>query len=258
MRADADGNPRTAVRRWLRGELGTVHDLVGRVPGVTQAFADLISSRMNEDIRALMRGADLEPAEVRRTAGLPDSVEPLLGDLNTIAKAEQGFLPVTEAVNSLRRVPASVFGHEAGLPFADDSYDAIVCSLLLSYLQHPADCLSECHRVLKPGGRLVVSSMKPDADTSTIYREFIDAIEATPDDALSDSREEILASARLLLNKAAELMRHEQEGLFCFFTAEQLTSLVRRAEFAHVRIRHAYGSPPQAIVVSCRKPEILH
>ena len=246
------------MRRWIRGELGPVDDLVGRVPGVTQAFADLISSRMNEDIRALMRGADLKPDEVRRAAGLPDSVDLLLGDLNTMAKAEQGFVSFSEAVKSFRRIPASVFEHDAGLPFPDESYDAIVCSLVLSYLQHPSACLSECRRILKPGGRLVVSSMKPDADTSTIYREFIETIEATPDEALSDSREEILASARALLNKAAELMRHEKEGLFCFFTAEQLSTLVRRAGFTHVRIRHAYGNPPQAIVVSCHKPEILH
>ncbi len=258
VRADADGTPRTATRRWLHGELGTIHELVGRVPGVTQTFADLIYSRMNEDIRALLRGADLEPEQVRKGAGLPDTVEPLLNDINIMAKVEQGHLSVAQALQSLRRIPASVFEHGAGLPFADESYDAVVASLLLSYLKHPADCLSECRRILRPGGRLVVSSMKPDADTSIIFREFIEAMEATPDDALESSRDHILDSARALLNKAAELMRHEKEGLFCFFAAEQLSSLVRRAGFTHVRIRHAYGTPPQAIVVSCRKPEILN
>lgn len=258
VRADADGNPRTAIRRWLSGELGTVHDLIGRVPGVTKVFADLVSSRMDQDVHALLRGADMDPREVRRAAGLAESLDPLLCDLNMMAKVELGFVPVSTAVDSLRRVPRSVFECEPGLPLEDESYDAVVCSLLLSYLQYPADCLAECRRILKPGGRLVVSSMKPDADTSIIYREFIDTLDATRDDQLSGMREELIAAARGLLNKAAELVRHEKEGLFCFFSTEQLSSLVRRAGFTHVRIRYAYGSPPQAIVVSCRKPEILH
>ncbi|MFW2386849.1 MAG: methyltransferase domain-containing protein, partial [Polyangiales bacterium] len=257
IRADADGNPRTAMRRWLSGELGSVHDLVGRIPGVTQPFADAIAARMNEDLRALLRGADLNAEAVRKGAGLEDVTGPLLADLNTLAKAENGTLSVSTAIQSLKRVPASVFEHGAGLPFADASYDAVVSSLVLSYLKYPADCLSECWRVLKPGGRLVVSSMKPDADTSVIYREFLDTIDATPDAELSADREEILQSARALLNKAAELLRHEKEGKFSFFDSEQLSSLVRRAGFSHVRIRQAYGTPPQAIVVSCRKPEIL-
>jgi SAM-dependent methyltransferase len=225
---------------------------------MTPAFADLISSKMSDDIHALLRGADLEPEAIRRDAGLPESLDPLLYDLNHMAKAELGLLPLSAAVDSLRRVPPSVFESDAGLPFAAESYDAIVSSLLLSYLQYPDDCLAECRRILRPGGRLVVSSMKPDADTSIIYREFIDTLEATPDEELSDTREALLTAARGFLNKAAELMRHEKEGLFCFYTAEQLSSLVRRAGFTHVRIRQAYGNPPQAIVVSCRKPEILH
>ena len=257
IRADADGNPRTAMRRWLCGELGSLGDLVGRIPGVTQPFADAVASRMNDDVRALLRGADLDPEEVRRAVGLEELMAPVLSDLNTLARAENGTVSVSSAIQSLKRVPASVFEHAPGLPFANECYDAVVSSLVLSYLKYPADCLSECWRVLKPGGRLVVSSMKPDADTSIIYREFMDTVEATPDEELSADRQEILESARALLNKAAELLRHEKEGRFSFFDAEELTALVRRAGFTHVRIRQAYGTPPQAIVVSCQKPAIL-
>ena len=101
-----------------------------------------------------------------------------------------------------------------------------------------------------------MSSMKPDADTSIIYREFVDMLEAASDEELPADRAELIEAARGLLNKAAEVMRHEKEGLFCFYDERELTTLVRRAGFTRVTVRRAYGSPPQAIIVSCRKPRI--
>jgi ArsR family transcriptional regulator len=42
------------------------------------------------------------------------------------------------------------------LPFADDSFDAVLVFHTLTYAERPARVLSECARVLRPGGRLVV------------------------------------------------------------------------------------------------------
>ena len=49
----------------------------------------------------------------------------------------------------------------AGVEFASDTFDKICCSLLLSYLQDPVGLLRQMHRLLRPGGRIVGSSMKP-------------------------------------------------------------------------------------------------
>lgn len=43
------------------------------------------------------------------------------------------------------------------LPFSDGSFDGIVCSSVLEYVDDPARVLSEFARVLRAGGRLVVS-----------------------------------------------------------------------------------------------------
>jgi SAM-dependent methyltransferase len=45
----------------------------------------------------------------------------------------------------------------AHLPVADQSLDGILCSSVLEYVSNPAACLAEFARVLRPGGRLVVS-----------------------------------------------------------------------------------------------------
>lgn len=255
VRANADGNARTAMRRWIRGELSSIHELVGRMPGMSRTIAEQLASKMDPDLHAVLRGAELDAELVRREKGLPEQLGPLLNDINTLAQTELGLLPDATAISSIKKMPPSVFEGDVGLPFADEAFDSVVCSLLLSYLQHPADCLAECRRVLRPGGTLVVSSMRPDADTSIIYREFIETLEGSSDRDLAADRQELLTAARGLLNKAAQLMRDEKEGRFCFYTRDQLSTMVRRAGFNRVRIRQAYGNPSQAIVVSCRKPK---
>lgn len=47
---------------------------------------------------------------------------------------------------------------------ADDSIDQAVMALVLHHLAHPVSALREIHRTLKPGGRVVVSTVHPTAD----------------------------------------------------------------------------------------------
>jgi SAM-dependent methyltransferase len=47
------------------------------------------------------------------------------------------------------------------LPFPDDTFDAITASLVLHYLEDWGPALAELRRVLKPGGRLIVSVNHP-------------------------------------------------------------------------------------------------
>lgn len=47
------------------------------------------------------------------------------------------------------------------LPYADDTFDDVVASLVLHYLQDWGPALAELRRVLKPGGRLIASVDHP-------------------------------------------------------------------------------------------------
>jgi SAM-dependent methyltransferase len=46
---------------------------------------------------------------------------------------------------------------EAGLPFDDETFDAVVLGELLEHVRHPAEVVAEARRVLRPGGTLVGS-----------------------------------------------------------------------------------------------------
>ena len=53
----------------------------------------------------------------------------------------------------------SVVGDAHRLPFVDSSVDLVLCIQVLEHCRRPADVVREAHRVLVPGGRLVLSTV---------------------------------------------------------------------------------------------------
>lgn len=49
----------------------------------------------------------------------------------------------------------------APLPYPDDAFDVVVASLSLHYVEDWVSALAELRRVLRPGGRLIVSIIHP-------------------------------------------------------------------------------------------------
>lgn len=105
------------------------------------------------------------------------------------------------------------------LRFADNAFDKICCSLVLSYVKHPFDITRELMRVLKPARRLVITSLKPHADLSVLYRNFLDQ---------ADDGAEVEA-ARNLISAAGRIRQKEGEGHYQFFTGEELADLLDQA-----------------------------
>ncbi len=103
----------------------------------------------------------------------------------------------------------------------DGCFDKIACSLLLSYLKSPDRLLKQLHRVMRPGGRIVISSMKPFCDLSAIYRDFVEQRAANRD----------IESARELLRAAGAIKVKQEQGYYAFFSGEELTDMLTRAGF---------------------------
>ena len=66
------------------------------------------------------------------------------------------------------------------LPFPDDTFDDVTASLVLHYLRDWGPALTELHRVLKPGGRLIISVDHPFAVHIEHHEDLRSAVSQAP------------------------------------------------------------------------------
>lgn len=76
-----------------------------------------------------------------------------------------------------------VLGNSQVQPFADDSFDLVVCRSLLHHLQTPQKAVSEISRILKPGGYVTL------ADTNTSLLSYVPRIIAKKGEHFSEDHE---------------------------------------------------------------------
>jgi ubiquinone/menaquinone biosynthesis C-methylase UbiE len=62
-------------------------------------------------------------------------------------------------------------GDATAMPFADGSFDLIVCQAAFKNFRRPVSALDEMHRVLRSGGVAVIQDMRKEATTAEIDRE---------------------------------------------------------------------------------------
>lgn len=86
------------------------------------------------------------------------------------------------------RCPDATFkqGNATDLPFEDQRFDVVVSSFMLMFVPDPVKSLSEMRRVLRPGGRLVISVWQG-LDNNIAYRELVEATREIADDASATS-----------------------------------------------------------------------
>lgn len=252
---DADGSPRSAMSRWIRGDLPGLPALARRLPGLHPDRVRRLMDRYTPPLHAALLGRPVDVGRVVDELDLDPGDADVVQDLALLARVAAGTEDVEQARDRLRRLPGACLDGTTGLPWPDGRFDRVVLSLVLSYLRSPEDLVREVHRVLAPGGMLVVSSMRPDADSSRIFLELVDWLMEAPQDELPAGmdREELLRGARSFMGDASDLMRMEEEGLFRFFGGQELVDLVLQAGFSQPELHREFGDPPQAVVVRCRR-----
>jgi len=141
------------------------------------------------------------------------------------------------------------------VPARAQSYDAVLASLVTGYVGDPVGFLHEIRRVLRRGGRLVLSNMRRDGDISSIFQEGLTELrQGLGRERLGDEGSEVLdVAARNLLNEGARLLELEESGTFRFWDPDELASMVRGAGFRKVRTSLSYGEPPQIVVLSAER-----
>lgn len=132
-RAYSTANETNLLNAWY--ERPAMVDLVGDVDGRRVLDAGCGAGALAAALRAegaIVSGFDLSP-------GMVALARERLGDDTDLRVADLG----------------------EPLPYDDDSFDVVACSLALHYLADWAGPLVELRRVLRPGGRLVVSVPHP-------------------------------------------------------------------------------------------------
>jgi ubiquinone/menaquinone biosynthesis C-methylase UbiE len=62
-------------------------------------------------------------------------------------------------------------GDASSMPFADGSFDLIVCQAAFKNFSRPGKALDEMHRVLRDGGTAVIQDLRKDASDTAIRDE---------------------------------------------------------------------------------------
>ena len=104
------------------------------------------------------------------------------------------------------RVPTvSICCDAARLPYADNTFDAVVLTLIVSVVPAPQACLAEAIRVLRPDGRiLVLDKFLPTGQHPSLTRTFLNLLIRPFGTEINRRWEDIsLVSATTLLDEAA-------------------------------------------------------
>ncbi len=145
----------------------------------------------------------------------------------------------------------------ARVPLVTGAADAVLASLVVNYLSDPKGLLQEAARVLAPGGRLVFSGMRPDADVSKLCVSGAAELRSGRARATWEPGEidEIDRPLQEFISSGARLLDLEEAGVFRFWEANELLELVERRYFNLVSVQTGYGNPAQAIVVTAERTE---
>ncbi len=142
---------------------------------------------------ARLRGTPSQIAVCREqaaqlTAGLPDGADVLevapgpgylAIEMARLARFQVTGLDISRTMVEIARENATTagaavdfrHGDVTAMPFADESFDLIVCQAAFKNFRRPVSALDEMHRVLRPGGLAVIQDMRRDASAAEIDQE---------------------------------------------------------------------------------------
>ncbi|MDA3791259.1 MAG: PilZ domain-containing protein [Desulfobacula sp.] len=175
--------------------------------------------------------------------------------INQKSISHKDYMNIRTSDIAFKRLIFNNNGLELNLNFNSNYFDKIAASLFISYLYNPDDIIYEFYRILKPGGRLLVSSMKPDSDISLIFTDYIDKVRKFDivDTEIKDQKMNLTA-ARAMLNEAAALFELEEDGYFKFYSGNELISMLENAGFQNIRVTSSMGNPEQTVIITGEKP----
>lgn len=246
---------------WRDYLVGRQHDLGIEIVCSTRAFRsfmraqlECLALRAGDRVLDVGSGAGALPVELGEAVGLDGLfvteadyvIEGLRRARRRIREGAGGGHAYSYVVAS-----AEIGRQRAHLPFADSSMNAVLASLLINYVKNPHALIQELARVLRTGGRAVISGMKPDADVSKICVAGVAELRAGGVRSIwsEDEMASLDGPLQEFISSGARLLDLEERGVFTFRPAAELRALVPRRLFKISAVKLAYGNPPQAIIL---------
>ncbi|MFH0788905.1 MAG: methyltransferase domain-containing protein, partial [Pseudomonadota bacterium] len=261
---DLETSRLTPLNEFLSGELYGPLALAGRIEGLNTSTLRKISESYGPRLHKILHGEDTSVDEIMKICPDLDEVEAeTVRDLSRASrflknnlKAEDLKLGKTgiKTADDLALKYIS-FGHAARdckVDLPSNAFDRLGASLVLPYLYDPKSVLKEFYRILAPGGKIVLSSLKPNFDSSKSYIEEAEGINNRTD-LTEEGKERLLASLREFSSFIATLIELEDNGRFRFFATNELLELMDEAGFVNIKVKESLGTPPTAIIVSAGK-----
>lgn len=252
------------VKQFLEGHFFSLDKFKGRIYGLHDYTIELWKQNYSELLHQILRGKIIGDKDILfLKEKFPEEEIAFIKDMNLAARflikalRDEDFLHTDRSQNdnittNMLKFQVLNFGnsdHNFSIPFEDEHFDKILSSIVLSYLKNPEVAFKEFVRCLKKGGRLVVSSMKPDADMSIIHKKILKSVENS-DNYCNHEKDRLLKSIRRLANKMAQLLTLVEECQFRFFSEEELLSFAEENGLKEVTLYESYGDPPQAYILT--------
>ena len=128
------------------------------------------------------------------------------------------------------------------LPFVENRFEKIVSNLVLGYTAAPKQIIKDLYRILTPGGRMVLTNLKPNADFSGIYQSLME-----------EARDgQCRQQARDLLNNYGKIRQAEKEGKFTFFDENKWIKILKGLPEARTNIFPTFSQ--QGLLIIVEKP----
>ena len=263
-RVDLEINLLIPVKQFLEGTFYSMDKFKGKINGLFDDTIELWKEHYSELLHQILRGKQLIATDNQYLKGAFANEEiNFIKDMNLASRFIKGLLTKEDfRENSTPRVDGVstnelnfnkfAFGNcnlDFKLPFEDNKFDRILSSLVLCYLKNPHVTFTEFVRCLKPGGKIVISTMKPDMDMSIMYTNLIRKIEQM-DGISGKMRESLLKSTRTLANRMSVLLTLVEECQFRFFSKEEMLEFAETNNLKDITITESYGNPPQAYILS--------
>nr|MDA3789887.1 class I SAM-dependent methyltransferase [Desulfobacula sp.] len=251
------------LKEFLEGSLYGIKALQGRIEGLNASTLRKLEANYNQEIHEIIHGKNIIAKELQKLS--PEMDESEAEEALELSMASRFLKNKTlpgDLISSGRCNTAAdlcfkhlIFGSttsQTKINCPSDSFDRIGASLVIPYLFDPESIIKEFYRILDNEGVLVLSSLKPNAESSKAYFDEAQAI-AKRDDLNENVRERLLDSLREFGAFLSRLIELEDEGRFHFFPVDELINLIKKAGFSNIHFIESLGNPPSAVIIRAEK-----